>query len=145
MHTYVRARLHAFGTLGRLVLTAIAEHTRALLRYTACEQDTFKPDLGSASCAACPDNSVTANATGAADLAQCLCSEGYGGSSAAGCVDCPLGTYKDTTSNSACVACPANSNTASNASTTVLSCTCNAGYFGELGGPCQCTFHNMVA
>ena len=109
-----------------------------------CPMDTFKStDANSAVCSSCPNASTTIGSIGRTLLTDCVCASGYAGNSQAGCLACPIDTYKvDPNSGSAaimCAACEGNSTTNGLVGrTSYQSCMCKAGFFGLLGGAsCQ--------
>jgi hypothetical protein len=122
---------------------------------TACAADFFKDFSGEGACMACPLDTSTGGAQGAANQTECLCvtprsqgdpggpcictaGHGFGEGGAAGCGECTIGSYKAGSGNVACTACPPRSSTEGNASTDASNCTCVPGSFGP--GPGQaCT------
>lgn len=122
---------------------------------TACASDFFKDYSGEGECSACPLDTSTGGAQGAANKTECLCAaprskgnpggpcvctagHGLGEGGAAGCGECVVGTYKPGSGNVVCTACPLHSSTSGNASTDISNCTCVLGAYGP--GPGQsCT------
>jgi hypothetical protein len=115
---------------------------------TACEEDTFKADLGPAECTVCPVSSTTRGATGGATFGSCLCDGGFGGTIVdpdSVCTQCSIGTWS-AGAGAECAACPQFASTMEEGSSLVTDCMCIAGFQGANGGECSlCPFNSWKA
>ena len=101
----------------------------------SCEPGTYKPDIGSHPCHACPEN--TTSARGSIGISSCICTPGHFTMKGPGveCELCPAFSYKNETSSNLCTPCPAHA-VSQSGSISLSNCTCNSGYTGEPGQAC---------
>jgi len=107
-----------------------AGYTGALIQCIPCEADTYKEDIGSATCASCPSSSSRPSAS-----SNCTCDPGHNGPDGGPCIACPEGYYQDVPGASVCQPCH-DFSTSLAGSTLHTNCTCIEGYKGTPGGPC---------
>lgn len=109
--------------------------------------------MDSSTCTTCPD--YTNSGAASDELTDCTCNKGYTGPNGLACTACPTGQYKDVQGSAFCMLCaadtwlgysaaiaPSNCSSCSpnsqspEGSSLITACQCNAGWTGNLGGPC---------
>ena len=127
------------------VITALGDEDLCV----ACPENTYFPSTGADNldnCLACDANAISPQESTA--LTACRCKQGFTREDWELCVECELGTYKDTVGANTCTLCPANffgdelgadalsdcqacplNSTSLSGSTTVDDCLCDDGYY----------------
>lgn len=111
------------------------DHGLSRPQCTACPPNSYQNVTGQTGCVSCHVNAQSSAAS--LSLDACVCNRGYIDEDFGSCTACATGTYKDVVDDTvlACTDCPSSADSPP-ASPDLSSCSCNAGFEGELGGPC---------
>ena len=94
----------------------------------ACKPQTYKTNVGNASCVACPVNTSQAfGVSGATEITACQCNLGHYGPDGGPCQACNANHYKPAIGSHACFACHASS-VSPRASIASAQCVCDLSY-----------------
>ena len=104
---------------------------------TACEEGTYKEDIGNQACTGCAASSTTLN-SGADDITDCLCLSDYEPDWQGQCQPCSDSSVKHITGDELCITCAANQTLSPDLPHQQSSCLCDEGFTGTHLGCTPC-------